>query len=54
VKIILRLFLLAREVKFCWDKDEGAFFALLIWTAFVLKKERSVTMAERAGHAERH
>jgi len=54
VKIILRLFLLAREVKFCRDKDEGAFFALSILAAFVLKKERGIAMAEWAGHAERH
>jgi hypothetical protein len=40
-------------VKFCGDKDEGAFFALFILAAFVLKKERGVAMAERAGHAER-
>jgi hypothetical protein len=29
MKIILRLFFLAREVKFCWGTDEGAFFHCL-------------------------
>jgi len=31
-------------------KDERAFFALLVSTAFVLKEKRGVSIAKRAGH----